>query len=321
MRRVWLAGLAGMVLAGGWSGTALAASPVNVPSAAQIAKVMHSYRERGVPGETYTPSLNSLTTTPTPSGHGMDAAVIGGRFPTADGYGQLVFFFDDGRFVGLNSPDEAVAVEKLSAAGPGAFRVTYASYTPHDALDDPTLSPVTITYHVQATGVAASKPLGPTVHDHLGVAQREVAASRHTIQQAVARFREAGVAHETYHPLWNTLLTLPGSGNQVITALTAVRWPTADGYGQVVFFFDGNRFVGLNSPFEASAILRVARAGESRVRITYANYTPDDALDDPTLKPVTITYTVRATGVISSAPLPAGVKNGLRAVLTSGPDR
>jgi hypothetical protein len=292
----------------------MGAAHAPVLSSVRIAQVMHSYRERKVAGETYTPFMNTLTMTARESGSGMDVAVVGGRYPTADGYGQLVFFFDDGRFVGLNSHDEAVAVEKVAAAGPGAFRVTYARYTPQDALDDPTLPPLTITYHVSARGVAASQPLSSTVHDNLGVAQREIAASRQTIQRAVALYREADVPGETYHPLWNTLRTVPGASPHVITALTAVRWPTADGYGQVVFFFDGNRFVGLNSPFEANAILQISRAGIGRVRITYADYTPEDVLDDPTLKPVRMTYAITPSRVVPAALLPTGVKNGLRAV-------
>lgn len=288
-----------------------------LPNAALVARVTHSYREAGTPGETFQaighPVLSRM------SSHATAAAVVATRWPTADEYGQLVFFFEAGRFVGLNATAEAVQVRRVVARGDGRFAVTYSRYTPEDPLYDPTLAPVTILYQVGPRGVRASQPLPASVHDRMGVAVREQAASRPDIHDAIDRYREAGVEGETYQPLWNTLKTTPGSDNRVVTAIAALRWPSADGAGQILFFFDGSDFAGLNSRAEAFQIQKIVPAGPHTFRVTYANYAPTDAVADPTGPPVTITYRVTKSGVHASQPLPRSVTDGLKAVLKSGP--
>ena len=281
-----------------------------LPTFSQIAQIMHSYREVGTPAETYAPLFSSLT--PTPDGRGATAtAVVGVRSPSADDYGQLVFFFYNNCFVGLNSAYEAVSVKGIVPLPNGGFRVTYANYKRSDPLYAPSLAPVTITYHVHGHSVTASAPLGAGVNDLSGRARRESVATRADIATIAASFRAVGVPGESYRPLWNDLKTTMGLGNLVDTAVPAVRGPSSR-YGKIVLFFSGDCFVGPNSPNEATNILSVASVGLNQFRVTYANYAPNDAPYDPTLPPVTITYQISGGKVKASAPLPAGVIDKLK---------
>jgi hypothetical protein len=77
---------------------------------------------------------------------GWLTGIIGFRFPTADGKGQLVFFWHNTTFVGLDSHTESNLIMRLSATGPGTFAVRYAHYARIDPLCCPSLAPVTIEY-------------------------------------------------------------------------------------------------------------------------------------------------------------------------------
>lgn len=303
---------AAAILLGFWGGAGFAeAGPT--PTKSEILHVMHSYREVGTAGETYSPDYHGMAHV-SDGASAIATAVVGTRSPSADGYGQLVFFFYNNHFVGLNSPYEAVSVKQVVAVSNGVFRVTYADYKPSDPLFDPSLGSISITYHVHAHSLAASAPLKSGVNDSSGKAQRERAAARRKITTTASSFVEAGVSGESYRPLWHAVKTTAGAGGAVDTAVPVVRWPTADGYGQLVLFFNGDRFVGLNSSSEATSILSVTPAGPARFRVTYANYSASDALYDPTLPPVTITYMIVGGVVKASSPLPPGVRNKLGAV-------
>jgi LppP/LprE lipoprotein len=78
---------------------------------------------------------------------GWLTGVIGVRFPTADGKGQLAFFWHNTTFVGLDTHTESNEIISISASGSGAFAVRYARYAPTDPLCCPSLAPVTIEYH------------------------------------------------------------------------------------------------------------------------------------------------------------------------------
>jgi hypothetical protein len=307
MKRHWAAALAAGALAfAGAMPTALAASLPGGPSQGVVTRVAHSYHEAGVKGETYAASFSTTVQS------GVAYAVQATRSPTADGYGQIILFFYEDHFVGLNSPFEAAAIQSVKARGEGVFAVTYANYKKTDPLYKPSLKPVTILYHVGPQRVSASMPLPSTVHDDMGKAVRWNAASYDAIVKVMAAFHEVGVSGETYHPI-GAIHTTPGAGSNIATAAVGVRWPTADGYGQIVFFFEGRQFVGLASSDEATAVLKVVPAGANAFRVTYANYKSSDPLVDPSLPPVTITYRLTSSGVSPSASLPAGVKNKLRA--------
>ena len=78
---------------------------------------------------------------------GWLTGLIGVRFPTADGKGQLAFFWHNATFVGLDTHTESNDIISISASGAGAFAVRYAHYGPSDPLCCPSLAPVTIEYH------------------------------------------------------------------------------------------------------------------------------------------------------------------------------
>jgi hypothetical protein len=73
--------------------------------------------------------------------------VVGGRCPTADGLGQIVFFWHNTTFIGLSSSYETVAVVgKIKSPAPGTFVISYANYKPSDPVCCPTLPPRKVTY-------------------------------------------------------------------------------------------------------------------------------------------------------------------------------
>jgi LppP/LprE lipoprotein len=92
-------------------------------------------------------SANSQPVTISDAAGGWLTAVIGVRFPTADGKGQLAFFWHNTAFIGLDTDAESIQIMRLSATGPGTLAVRYTHYAPTDPLCCPSLAPVTIDYH------------------------------------------------------------------------------------------------------------------------------------------------------------------------------
>ncbi len=307
----WFWTAAASVLAGaGLAGSvAWAASRPVVPTRAEIQDVMHGYHEAGMTQETYRPLWKTVTRS---DSHGVvDTAVVGMRWPTADGLGQVVFFFAGKRFLGVNSTKEVYAVSQIRAVGEGVFAVTYANYKPTDPAVDPTLPPYTVDYRVTSQGVAASRSLPPTVLDRQ-TAQRKTAGlpSRLQMLREARQYHEVGTAGETLQPEFNTLVATHSS-RSVLSAVIANRWPTADGYGQVVLFFRGTQFLGLNAMEEATSIQKLSPDGPQAFRVTFANYKPTDAMADPTLPPVTVVYRIIGNRIVPSRSLPPGVTNKL----------
>ena len=71
----------------------------------------------------------------------------------------MVFFFHNGKIVGLNSNTEVTASQSIQADGVGKFTVTYANYKPTDAMVSPSLLPQTVTYTWHGTSFVASASL------------------------------------------------------------------------------------------------------------------------------------------------------------------
>ena len=108
------------------------------------------------------PSGNLIST---PDGAGGEIrAIVGIRTPTADGKGQLVFFFHDRSFIGWDASQEAISVLHLEAAGPRAFKVTYANYAATDPLVGASLPPAVITYSWDGRRVVPYSPPPPGVY-------------------------------------------------------------------------------------------------------------------------------------------------------------
>jgi len=140
--------------------------PQNPPSPAAISDVMTRTVEVGNATEHFTPAAPLAVSD---GQGGVLTAIVGTRFPTADGYGQLVFFWHDQSFLGWDSSTESFAISRLTSPSPGVFAVTYVHYATTDPLCCPSLSPVTVTYTWNGTALqAGGTPPSPTgVHVQL----------------------------------------------------------------------------------------------------------------------------------------------------------
>lgn len=119
--------------------------PAAAPSMARIRGRLRHTVEIGIKGEYFRPIGKPLTIRDG-RGTGTLTAVIGGRYPTADGLGQIVFFWHNTVFIGLSADYETTAVVKLRSPAPGTFVITYARYKPSDPTCCPTLPPLKVTY-------------------------------------------------------------------------------------------------------------------------------------------------------------------------------
>ena len=109
-----------------------------------ITAAMRRTVEVDLPSEHFEPSGEFASTRD--GEYGTLMAAVGIRTPTADGKGQLVFFFHNNAFVGWDADQEALSVLGIEAAGPRSFKVTYANYGPNDRLAGASLPPAVITY-------------------------------------------------------------------------------------------------------------------------------------------------------------------------------
>ena len=111
-------------------------------------------------------------------------------------------------------------------------------------------------------------------------------------------------------------ITVPDGHGGTLTAVGGTRFPTADGLGQVVFFFHNGKIADLSSDKEAISVLSIKPAGTGSFAITYANYRPTDPMVHRTLPPQTITYTWDGNRMVPSAHLDSGATNGIEVVHT-----
>jgi hypothetical protein len=101
-------------------------------------------------------SANDQPGTVSDGAGGWLTALIGVRFPTADGKGELVFFWHNTTFVGLDTHTESERIISVSASASGAFAVRYVHYALTDPLCCPSLAPVTIEYRWSGHAMAPS---------------------------------------------------------------------------------------------------------------------------------------------------------------------
>ncbi len=88
---------------------------------------------------------------------GSLTAIVGLRRPSADGKGQLVFFFHNRRFLGWDARRTSIAIYPPRAAGPRRFSIRYVHYARNDALCCPSLRPVTIRYRWTGSRIVGSR--------------------------------------------------------------------------------------------------------------------------------------------------------------------
>jgi len=68
--------------------------------------------------------------------------------------------------------------------------------------------------------------------------------------------------------------------NQTLRVLVGTRTGSSDGYGQLAFFFVGNRYIGTDTKVP-SATISVASQGDTEVALAYPLYRSGDALSSP----------------------------------------
>lgn len=95
-------------------------------------------------------------------------------------------------------------------------------------------------------------------------------------------------------------VTVPDGRGGTITAVIGVRYPTADGKGQLVFFFHGRKFLGWDTARESIAIASIHRGRGPRLRVRYVHYAPSDAYCCPSRSPVTVTYRWTGKRIVAS---------------------
>lgn len=119
-------------------------------------------------------------------------------------------------------------------------------------------------------------------------------------------------------------VVVPDGHGGWLTAIPAVRWPTADGYGQYVLFWHNDTFVGSNtlatlpSLGKESVSLAIVGHGPNRVTIRYAVYKPSDPMYHPSLKPREIRYAWNGRRLEASAAVPEGALESALAMELQG---
>lgn len=119
----------------------------------------------------------------------------------------------------------------------------------------------------------------------------------------------------SHFALFTPLLMLPDGRGGSFTAAVGVRYPTADAYGQLLFFWHNGTFVGWNADRE-SVTIRLTPAGPAAVLATYAHYAANDPLCCPSLPPVHVTYTWNGARVVANGVPPAWGKQPITVKLT-----
>lgn len=99
-----------------------------------------------------------------------------------------------------------------------------------------------------------------------------------------------------------------GSGGY-LTAVRGARSPSADGYGQLVFFWHNQTFLGWDSKYESMDILKVWSPGPHQIAVSYAHYAATDGACCPSLPPVVIYYSWENGHLVSTGAPPTGPGN------------
>jgi hypothetical protein len=128
--------------------------PQAVPSSQQIDMLMRRTIETASPSEHFARDGSPVTQG---DGHGGTLTAIKGvRHPTADGKGQLVFFWDNTRFVGWDSSAENNLILSIKPAGAETFIVRYASYAASDPLCCPSQRAQSVAYRWNGNHMVAN---------------------------------------------------------------------------------------------------------------------------------------------------------------------
>ncbi len=142
------------------------------------------------------------------------------------------------------------------------------------------------------------------------------AAAAPTSQQVAAQI---ATTHETADPsegfVGSPPVTVGDGAGGYLTAVSALRHPSADGHGDLVFFWHNQTFLGWDTNKETWNV-SIRGGGTNAIEATYPDYAPGEPACCPTLPPVTITYSWNGVGLAQNRTLPAGAIVGID--VTSG---
>ena len=106
---------------------------------------------------------------------------------------------------------------------------------------------------------------------------------------SIIRADAATVRRKGYEPGTRVAQTSDGYGG-TLYAFHGTCQGSADGYCQIMLFFDGTRFVGTDTANPSTAITGYDAAGVGKIAVKYAHYAKTDPLCCPSLSPITVTY-------------------------------
>jgi hypothetical protein len=158
----------------------------------------------------------------------------------------------------------------VSVAGtPPASQATSATATTTSTTSTSPATTPSSTTPAQTTSGGAQAPT--TTHAAAEPAFTEHEAAAEGLSGAAAVLRAKGFTPNNssdYH------------SNQALRVLIGTRTESADGYGQLAFFFVNGRYIGTDSS-QPSATVRVVAQGDTEVTLAYPLYRKGDSLSSP----------------------------------------
>jgi hypothetical protein len=146
-----------------------------------------------------------------------------------------------------------------------------------------------------STATQAATQNGPTSAAQLvQPAQAEVVA-------VMARTVEVATPTEHFVPVPGAKLTVADGFGGSLTAVVGQRFPTAGAYGQLVFLWHNDRFLGWDSAYESVKILGLHSPAAGEVEVAYAHYAANDPACSPSLSPVRVIYRWTGRRLIANA--------------------
>lgn len=277
----------------------------SAPSLTEIKRVMASATESnasGPTGEHFTLMGKPISITDA-AGDTVTAA-IGARSPSADGYGQVVFFFHNHKFIGLDSNMEKTQIQSVKADSNQrfGFDITYANYASTDPLFNPSQPPVTVPFvwsglTVNPVGKAAI-PQGAMNHLHVKVDGNESTSSTtnsSTSEIAQSQLQSVKNAIAKVLPKGATLINRPGTNSPYLKVdlsgngqgVYAATYRT-NGIGLVVVGLKNGQWQTLYNHMSSGGRLQELNAGDvagdGTQSIVFQSYIGDDANDVLILK-------------------------------------
>ena len=168
-----------------------------------------------------------------------------------------------------------------------------------------------------AATIVPTRTLTPPIVEQsqppIAAATRELAStyssppSLSDISFAMSRTVERANTGTHFSAFGNPVSVTDGAGG-LLTAVVGVRFPTADAFGRLVFFWHGASFLGWNSIYESSTVA-VEAAGPATFLLTYPHFASNDSACCPSLTPVRIHYKWTGTALVPDGEPPRGLGN------------